>query len=151
MGRKKKIPEHIVEAAEKKQAGRPQIPIDETNFIKLCQIHCTLEEVAGFFKCSPDTIENWTVKHFGQHFSDVHKRYSADGKISMRRKMYQMANEGNVTMAIWLSKQYLGMKENREQIIVPMAAAQMQANDDAKGVTDDALQSRIEQKLLEAK
>lgn len=43
-------------------------------------------------------------------FSDVYKRLSVKGKISLRRYQFQQA-EKNVTMAIWLGKQYLGQTE----------------------------------------
>ena len=39
--------------------GRPRIEIDKEEFEKLCDIQCTLTEIAGWFRCSPDTIENW--------------------------------------------------------------------------------------------
>ena len=43
-------------------------------------------------------------------FSDVYKRLSVKGKISLRRYQFQQA-EKNTTMAIWLGKQYLGQTE----------------------------------------
>ena len=39
---------------------------------------------------------------------------NSSGKSSLRRAMYTKALEGNVVMQIWLSKQYLGMKERVE-------------------------------------
>lgn len=43
-------------------------------------------------------------------FSDVYKKYSAKGKISLRRYQFQQA-EKSTAMAIWLGKQYLGQTE----------------------------------------
>lgn len=43
-------------------------------------------------------------------FSDVYKKYSSKGKISLRRFQFQQA-EKNTSMAIWLGKQYLGQTE----------------------------------------
>ncbi len=93
--------------------ARPKIIIDENQFENLCNIHCTLDEIAGFFNCSADTIENWCKREYGERFSDVYKKKSAKGKISLRRTQFKMA-EKNVAMAIWLGKQWLGQKENDE-------------------------------------
>lgn len=71
---------------------------------------CTLDEIAGFFDCSPDTIENWCKREFKQSFSDTYKKYSSKGKISLRRYQFKLA-ETHPAMAIWLGKQYLGQKD----------------------------------------
>lgn len=91
-----------------------KIKIDEKEFEKLCAIHCTQQEIAEWFTVSPDTIDRWCKLHFKEKFAEVHKRLSAKGKASLRRTMFQTALNGNVTMMIWLSKQYLGMSEKQE-------------------------------------
>lgn len=100
--------------------GRPKIEIDQQKFEKLCGIMCTLEEIAGIFSCSEDTIENWCKATYSMTFSEVFKRHSATGKSSLRRMQFKLA-ERNAAMAIWLGKQYLGQKdtveiENKEAI-----------------------------------
>ena len=97
--------------------GRPRIEIDKKQFENLCGMQCTLVEIAGFFDCSDDTIENWCKREYGETFSEVYKRKSVSGKISLRRQQFQAANAGNVSMLIWLGKQYLGQKEQVEQTI----------------------------------
>lgn len=94
--------------------GRPKIEIDKEQFEKLCGILCTLEEIAGWFKCSHDTIENWCKKEYGQTFSYVHKNCASIGKTSLRRAQYQTAIKGNPTMLVWLGKQWLGQSDNPE-------------------------------------
>jgi len=94
----------------KKKAGRPRIEIDKNIFENLCAIQCTLTEVAGVLGCSEDTILRYCHKEYGMTFADVFKIKSVHGKVSLRRNMFKMA-ETNVSMAIWLSKQYLGMKD----------------------------------------
>ena len=32
------------------RTGRPKIPIDQKSFEKLCEMQCSLEEIAGFFR-----------------------------------------------------------------------------------------------------
>lgn len=93
--------------------ARPRIEIDEGQFKKLCAIQCTEEEIASWFKCSVDTIERWCRRELKMSFADAFKTWSADGKISLRRTQFRMA-ETNCSMAIWLGKQYLGQKEMQE-------------------------------------
>lgn len=93
--------------------ARPRIDIDLDQFQKLCAIQCTLEEISAWFKCSEDTIERWCKRELKMSFADAFKTWSADGKISLRRTQFKMA-EHNVSMAIWLGKQYLGQKDQQD-------------------------------------
>lgn len=98
--------------------GRPRKNIDKEQFEKLCFIQCTLEEIAGWFRCSEDTIQNWCKRTYADGngkpmtFSVVHKKFSAHGKISLRRAQFKLA-EKSAAMAIFLGKQYLGQKDDR--------------------------------------
>lgn len=93
------------------RTGRPKKEIDPEVFEGLCRIQCTLQEIASFFKCSEDTIERWCKRTYKVTFADAYKKYSASGKISLRRAQLKLA-EKNATMAIWLGKQYLGQKDD---------------------------------------
>ena len=44
--------------------GRPRKEINETEFAKLCRLQCTLIEIADFFDCSEDTIQNWVKENY---------------------------------------------------------------------------------------
>ena len=90
--------------------ARPRIEIDGDQFKKLCAIQCTEEEIASWFKCSVDTIERWCRRELKMSFAEAFKTWSADGKISLRRSQFRMA-ETNCSMAIWLGKQYLGQRD----------------------------------------
>jgi PBSX family phage terminase large subunit len=92
-------------------AGRPRIEIDEQQFENLCKLQCTLDEIASFFSCSPDTIERWCKRTYDEKFAEVFKKKSAKGKASLRRIQFKLA-EKNVAMAIFLGKQYLGQSDN---------------------------------------
>ena len=91
--------------------GRPQKEIDQTQFEKLCGLQCTKEEIAGWFNCSEDTIENWCRKTYDESFSAVFSKKREAGKISLRRSQWRLA-EKSAAMAIWLGKQYLGQRDN---------------------------------------
>ena len=93
-----------------KKVGRPKTEIDKATFEKLCSIQCTLEEIAGFFDCCDDTINNWCKETYNDNFSGVYKTKSAKGRISLRRSQFALA-EKNPSLSIWLGKQYLGQRE----------------------------------------
>lgn len=98
------------------RTGRPRVEIDQEQFEKLCFIQCTLNEIASWFRCSEDTIERWCKREYKETFAETHKKYSAGGKISLRRYQMKMA-EHNATMAIWLGKQYLGQSDKQEVVV----------------------------------
>lgn len=93
--------------------GRPLIEIDKEQFEKLCSIQCTREEIAGFFNVSEDTIDRWCIREYGETFAAVFKQKRQIGKISLRRSQWKMAQK-NVTMSIWLGKQFLGQQDKQE-------------------------------------
>lgn len=97
--------------------ARPRKQIDLEQFKKLCGMQCTLEEIAGFFDCCEDTIENWCNRELKMRFSDALKKYSASGKISLRRMQFKLA-EKSAAMAIFLGKNYLGQTDKIEQTAV---------------------------------
>lgn len=87
--------------------ARPQLDIDAEQVEKLAMLQCTLEEMAMFFDCDPKTISN--------RFSKEIRKGKETGKISLRRNMFRLS-EKNTVMCIWLSKQYLGMREPKIEI-----------------------------------
>ena len=94
--------------------ARPVIEIKKEQFESLCNLQCTLDEIAGFFKCSPDTIERWCKRTYNESFADTYIVYSQNGKISLRRLQFKLA-EKSYAMAIWLGKQWLGQTDKVEQ------------------------------------
>ena len=95
--------------------ARPVIEIKQQDFEKLCGLQCTLEEIAGFFECSSDTIERWCKRTYNESFADTYKKHSQRGKISLRRAQWKLAEKGNSSMLIWLGKQWLGQTDKVEQ------------------------------------
>lgn len=92
-----------------KQTGRPKKEIDAKQFENLCGLQCTLEEIAGFFECSADTIERWCQRTYERRFADVYSEKRGIGKISLRRSQFALAQK-NAAMAIFLGRNYLGQK-----------------------------------------
>lgn len=91
--------------------ARPRIEIDKADFEKLCGLFCTLDEIAGFFDCSEDTIERWCKRTYGESFAETWKKKSSQGKISLRRNQFKLSQK-NATMAIFLGKNYLGQRDD---------------------------------------
>lgn len=100
---------------KKNKGGRPQIQIDQVQFEKLCELQCTLVEIAGWFKCSEDTIERWCKRTYKTGFAETYKKHSGTGKIALRRAQFRLA-ERNASMAIFLGKNYLGQSDRPEEI-----------------------------------
>lgn len=90
--------------------ARPRLEIDVDQFKKLCSIQCTLREIAAYFRVSEDTIQRFCKREFKMTFTEAFDTFSADGKISLRRTQFRMA-EHNPSMAIWLGKQFLGQRD----------------------------------------
>lgn len=97
----------------KRKLGRPLKEIDKVQFEKLCNLQCTLLEIAGFFNCSDDTIERWCKRTYKANFAECFKTFSQGGKISLRRTQFKLA-ERSAAMAIFLGKQYLGQTDKTE-------------------------------------
>ena len=93
--------------------GRPQKVIDHVQFEKLCALQCTLQEIAGWFDCSEDTIEHWCKRTYKESFSEVYSKKRGAGKISLRRAQWKLA-EKSAAMAIFLGKNYLGQRDSVE-------------------------------------
>lgn len=91
--------------------GRPRKEINKEAFEKLCAIMCTEDEICGVFGITDKTLSRWCKETYGMNFSDTFKTYSADGKISLRRKQFKLADR-SAAMAIFLGKQYLGQTDN---------------------------------------
>ena len=97
--------------------GRPCKPINWPLFEDLCSIQCTQAEIADLCHCDDNTLRDNVKRQYGEEFSVVYKRYSAPGKMSLRRYQYKQA-ERNATMAIWLGKQWLGQREDPHAVVV---------------------------------
>jgi hypothetical protein len=96
-----------------KNDGR-YIEVDLNQMSKLCGLQCTKREIASFFNCSEDTIERRLHQEAGVNFSTYYALHSGKGNVALRRKQHDVAMKGNVSMLIWLGKQYLGQKDKHE-------------------------------------
>lgn len=100
----------------KKPTGRPRKEIDMNLVDNLCEIQCTGEEIASVIEIDYDTLNARIKETSGKSFSEYIKTKMGKGKVSLRRWQWRSAAEGNVTMLIWLGKQYLGQKDKNDDV-----------------------------------
>lgn len=93
--------------------GRPKKQINQKQFESLCGLQCTKDEICQVLDVTDKTLNNWCKEVYGDTFSVVFDKKRSFGKVSLRRNQWKMA-ENNVTMAIWLGKQYLGQTDKQE-------------------------------------
>lgn len=117
--RPKKVPKKeskdIIEAP-KKPRGRPLKEVDLGIAENLCLKQLTAEEIAGILNITVETLNSRISAEYNENYSEWKKRVCSSGLGQLRESMWDMAvNDKNTTMAIWLSKQYLGMRDSFEE------------------------------------
>lgn len=118
--------------------ARPRKEIDQKQFENLCGLQCTLEEICGWFGITDKTLDSWCKRTYHASFSEVFKQKRGNGKISLRRSQWRLA-EKSAAMSIWLGKQYLGQRDQIETTI-----AVDKREDDALSASLRALAEDIE-------
>ena len=98
---------------EKKVSGRPKKEIDKNQFEQMCYYQCTEEEICNILSIGVDKLLRWCQETYNDNFTNVYKKYSADGKMSLRRQQFRLG-ERSASMSIWLGKQYLGQRDNMD-------------------------------------
>ena len=99
----------------KNLGGRPVKTFDWDAIAKMCKIQCKHEEIASISNTTVETLQAACLRDLKMCFSDYYAQKAEGGKKSLRRKQWSVAiDEGNVTMLIWLGKQYLGQTDKVE-------------------------------------
>lgn len=99
------------------RTGRPKIEIDWEELKKLCEIQCSAEEIAFWFRCSVDTIERKVRQKYNTTFAEYKAQNEARGRVALRRALMQLALKGNLGAIIWAMKNYMGMSDKIDQKI----------------------------------
>ena len=100
--------------AEYKTVGRPKSVFNERELKFLCSIHCTLDEIAGFFQMNKDILRRKIKSEYGINWTQFYERNSQGSRVSLRRRQIQAAMEGDTKMLVFLGKNMLGQKEKVE-------------------------------------
>jgi|TARA_R100001198_G_scaffold92211_1_gene71242 hypothetical protein len=91
----------------KKGAGRPKIIVDIEILKNLASIGCPDYEIASVLNVSARTLN--------RNYAEIIDQFREKGKASLRKKMWDKAvKKDNTMMQIWLSKNYLGMKDRTQ-------------------------------------
>jgi len=85
---------------------RVKLEIDAKKVEVLASYGCTNTEIAAFFECNETTIR--------KRFSEYLTKGRESGKIRLRKKQFEVAMSGNVSMLIWLGKQVLGQTDKQD-------------------------------------
>ena len=94
---------------ESKKRGRPRLELNAENVEKLAAIACTNQEIADVLDVSKDTIE--------RNYAAALKSGRGNMSCSLKRKQFELAMTGNVTMLTLLGKNYCGQTDKVEQKI----------------------------------
>lgn len=86
--------------------ARPKLDIDAKQVEALASYGCTNTEIASFFGCEKSTIT--------KRFSINVAKGKEGGKIRLRKKQFEVAMSGNVSMLIWLGKQTLDQSDKQD-------------------------------------
>lgn len=81
--------------------------IDTEQLQKLAKLGCTNKEMGDFFGCSADLLE--------KSYSEYLTKGRAEQKMRLRQLQWKSAENGNVTMQIFLGKNLLGQQDKLEE------------------------------------
>ena len=81
--------------------------ISDKEVLKLASYGCTNTEIADFYGCDESLIR--------KSYSENLTKGRANVKIRLRKLQWQSAENGNVTMQIFLGKNILGQQDKIEQ------------------------------------
>jgi hypothetical protein len=80
----------------------------------LAKIQCTEDEAAAILGVDQATFNRFLHKH--KKAMELWELGARTGKASLRRMQFKAAEDGNVTMLIWLGKQFLGQKDQQHVV-----------------------------------
>jgi hypothetical protein len=95
------------------------------------------------FKCSEDTIQRAVKKHYKENFSVVFGEKRLRGFVSLRRRIWTAALNGNTALLIFLSKQYLGMADQTVVRLPGQPARGDEPKRDLSRLTDEELDLQL--------
>jgi hypothetical protein len=116
-------------AKAKPKTGRPLLKIDPDQVAKLAAINCSYAEMAAVLDCDESTLT--------KRFSQVIQKGRSSGRMSLKRKQYEMAMQGNVTMLIWLGKQLLDQTDKRDYEVKSQVNQTSSLDEESKNLLEE--------------
>lgn len=97
-------------SASKNLGGRPRVEIDLDMLAKLAEYFFTATDCAKFFGCGVSTIDRRLKEAGWSGYAEFFYTHSARTRVQLRQLQWKSAEDGNVSMQIWLGKQYLAQR-----------------------------------------
>lgn len=91
--------------------GRPAIKIDEEQLRAIMRMKPTLKDVAAFFQCSEDVIENTIKAKWGKRFTEFRDENMVFTRFNLIRTAIQKAEKGDNVMLIFCLKNLCGWRD----------------------------------------
>jgi hypothetical protein len=91
--------------------GRPKANIDWGEVDRYLQAQCDGTAIASILGIHPDTLYRACDEKYKMTFTAYSAIKKAEGVELLKAKQFQTAMEGNVTMQVWLGKQYAGQRD----------------------------------------
>jgi hypothetical protein len=98
-------------ATKRRELAPGKGKIDKAQFERLCQLGCTLEEIAFFFQVTKKAVLDFVMENYNADFETVFSWFFSKTKIALRRMQIKTALDGNVNMLLHLGKVMLGQKD----------------------------------------
>lgn len=86
--------------------ARPKLEIDEEKVYRLAKLGASNVDIGYVLGCDEAQIR--------RRFAEIVAKGRAVRRNSLRKWQWKAAREGNITMLIWLGKQYLGQADKME-------------------------------------
>ena len=94
--------------------GRPKVTIDWESVGEMLRCGADVRSIAVSLGISPDTLYVRSKRDNKLDFSAFSQQKRAQGNDLLRRKQFEVAMTGNVSMLIWLGKNRLGHTDRQE-------------------------------------
>jgi hypothetical protein len=88
--------------------------VDMVKLDRLAQLPIRAEDIAYVLEVSTDTLSRRIKETHGTTFAEYLEQKRATIRYSLMAKQFDLALKGNVTLLIWLGKQYLDQKDKLE-------------------------------------
>ncbi len=91
--------------------ARPKVNIDWVMVDRFARAQCKPEEIAAWFECSVDTIDNAVKQKHGITFTSYVKKGNEQGRAKLREELFDRAydrkDSASATIALHLDKKYI--------------------------------------------
>lgn len=97
--------------------GAKKIEIDWQRVTRFLQAQCSGVGIAGILGIHENTLYERCKTDQDMEFMAFSAKKKAEGKELLKFKQFETAMNGNVSMQIWLGKQYLGQRDQVESTV----------------------------------